>query len=85
VEVFPNQQFNSSTNQHFFTIHDSLLTIHGTYRIDPHAAWQHHLNMKIISPTLEKGGQGGFESDGQPIESHSISLYPKGEVWGRIL
>ena len=31
-------------------------------------------------PTLEKGGQGGFEMDGQPIESLSISLYPKEEV-----
>ena len=38
------------------------------------------LNMKILSPTLEKGGQGGFEMDDQPIESLSISLYPKGEV-----
>ena len=37
--------------------------------------------MKILSPTLEKGGQGGFEMDGQPIESLSISLYPKGEVF----
>ncbi len=31
-------------------------------------------------PTVEKGGQGRFEMDGQPIESLSISLYPKGEV-----
>jgi len=31
-------------------------------------------------PTLEKGSQGGFEMDGQPIESLSISLYPKGEI-----
>jgi len=34
-----------------------------------------------LFPTLEKGGQGGFEMDGQPIESLSISLYPKGEVF----
>jgi len=41
--------------------------------------------MEILSPTLEKGGQGGFEMDGQPIESLSISLYPKGEVRGRMI
>jgi len=38
------------------------------------------MKMKILSPTLEKGGQGGFEMDGQPIESLSISLCPKGDV-----
>jgi len=35
-------------------------------KIDRHAASQHHVNMEILSPTLEKGGQGGFEMDGQP-------------------
>jgi len=34
--------------------------------------------MENLSPTLEKGGQGGFEMDGQPIESLSISLLSKG-------
>ena len=52
----------------------------GVYRIDCHATLWHHMRMKILPPTLEKGGQGGFEMDGQPIESLSISLYPKGEV-----
>jgi len=41
--------------------------------------------METLSPTLEKGGQGGFEMDSQPIESLSISLYPKGEVRGRMI
>jgi|GEM_PF-2108896 len=34
-------------------------------RIDRHAASQHHVRMEILSPTLEKGGQGGFEKFGK--------------------
>ncbi len=30
------------------------------------------MRMKILPPTLEKGGQGGFEMDGQP---NRIPLY----------
>ena len=47
-------------------------------RIDRHAATQHHVRMEILSPTLEKGGQGGFEMDGQPIESLSYLPLSKG-------
>ena len=64
----------------FFTSNYSLLTTHGISRIDPHATLWHYMKMEILYPTLEKGGQGGFEMDDQPIESLSISLYPKGEV-----
>jgi len=38
------------------------------------------MKMKILPPTLEKRGKGGFEMDGKPIES----FYPKGEVWERV-
>jgi len=36
------------------------------------------MKMEILSPTLEKGGQGGFEMDGQPIESLSYLPLSKG-------
>jgi len=48
--------------------------MHGSLFVD-----RESLIVPQFFPVLKRG-QGGFEMDGQPIESLLISLYPKGEL-----
>ncbi len=55
-----------------------MIDILGSFQDRPPCCFAAPYDNENPFPTLEKGGKGGFEMDGQPIESLSISLLSKG-------
>ena len=55
IKIIPSHLMGEGEDEGDFkrlTSHDSLLTIHCIYRIDPHATSWHHVKMKILVVNL---------------------------------